>query len=101
MELDQLINFVVERFDHVERIYKSRILTQKHGGRMYNYIEYLIHCPPGEYDGILVFKSGNDIQTLSTHITVYSRGTARYFSFTLPKTEKQLVYVFLKNTNKK
>jgi len=101
IDINKFVNFMVENFDHVERIYKTRILTQRHGGRLYNYIEYLVHAPPGEYDAILVFRNGNSLQIINTRVTVYMRGTARYFSFTVHNQDKELIYVLLKNSKNK
>ena len=100
MDVRWLVENLAE-FDHVETIYKYRILSQKRGGRIYNYNEYLIHSPPGNYNAVLVFKVGDDYQLISTNITVYSRGTARYFSFTPHNDNKRLVLVLLKSAEKK
>jgi hypothetical protein len=89
------------KYDHVERVYKSRILSQKRNNKIYNYMEYLVHAPPGNYDAILVFRDGNDYQTIVTNVTVYNRGTARYFSYTLNNKSKQLVLVLLKSSSKR
>jgi hypothetical protein len=88
------------KYDYVETIYKYRILSNKRAGRIYNYYEYLTHAQPGNYDAILVFKTQDGYQIISTNITVYNRGTARYFSFT-PHNDKRLVLVLLKSTDKK
>ena len=100
LDVERFIQYMVENFDHVERIYKSRLLTQKHGNRLYNYTEYLVHAPPGEYDAVLVVKSGNTIDAINTRITVYMRGTARYFSFTLNEG-KEIIYILLRASKKK
>lgn len=89
------------KYDHVETIYRYRILSQKRGGRIYNYYEYLVHAQPGNYDAVLVFKTPDGYQVISTNITVYHRGTARYFSYTVHNTDKRLVMILLKSTEKK
>jgi len=89
------------QYDHVETIYRYRVLSQKRAGRIYNYFEYLVHAQPGNYDAILVFKTPDGYQIISTNITVYHRGTARYFSYTVHNQDKQLVMVLLKHTEKK
>jgi hypothetical protein len=101
LDVERFIQFMVDNFDHVERVYKARLLTQRHGNRLYNYTEYLVHAPPGDYDAILVIKQGDSVRAISTRITVYMRGTARYFSFTLHDDNKELVYVLLKASKKK
>jgi hypothetical protein len=100
LDTERFIQYMVENFDHVERIYKVRLLTQRHGNRLYNYTEYLVHAPPGEYFAVLVFKEGNTLKILNTRITVYMRGTARYFSFTFRDNNKELLYVLLKEAKK-
>jgi len=99
LDTERFVQYMVENFDHVERIYKSRLLTQRHGNRLYNYTEYLVHAPPGEYDAVLVIKDGNSIRIINTRITVYMRGTARYFSFTLHEG-KEIIYVLLRASKK-
>jgi hypothetical protein len=101
LDVERFIQYMVENFDHVERIYKVRLLTQRHGNRLYNYTEYLVHAPPGDYDAILVLKEGNSIRAINTRITVYMRGTARYFSFTFHDEGKELLYVLLRASKKK
>jgi len=87
-------------FDHVETITKMRLMSQRRNKRIYNYTEYLIHAPEGDYEAILVFKTPSGITALSTHITVYSRGTARYFVFNTIDPDKKLVMVLLKKSEK-
>jgi len=84
------------QFDYVETIIKSRIVSNRRNRRIYNYTEYLVHCEPGDYDAILVFKDNNGISAISTRLTVYNRGTARYFIYNTVDPNKKIVMVFLK-----
>jgi len=88
------------QFDYIETISKMRVMSQKRNKRIYNYVEYLIHCEPGDYEGILLFKTPNGITALSTQVTVYNRGTARYFVFNTIDPDKKLIMVFLKKLQK-
>jgi len=99
-DVERLV-YDLTKYDHVETIYRYRILSQKIGGRIYNYFEYLIHAQPGNYDAVLVFKTPDGYQIISTNVTVYHRGTARYFSYNLHSQDKRLVLVLLKSTEKK
>jgi len=88
------------QFDYVETILKNRIISNKRNKRIYNYMEYLVHAPPGDYEAVLVFKSPEGISAISTQLTVYSRGTARYFIYNTIESDKKLVMVFLKSLSK-
>lgn len=88
------------QFDYVESISKMRLMSQKRNKRIYNYVEYLVHCEPGDYEGILLFRTPNGLNALSTQITVYNRGTARYFVFNTIDPDKKLIMVFLKKLQK-
>jgi len=89
------INFNLQ-FDHVETLSKMRIASSRRNKRIYNYAEYLVHCEPGDYEAILVFSTPNGISAISTVVTVYNRGTARYFIFNNTDPDKRIVMVFLK-----
>ncbi len=65
------INFNLQ-YDHVETLTKMRIASSKRSKRIYNYAEYLVHCEPGDYEGILVFRTPNGISAISTVVTVYN-----------------------------
>ncbi len=97
MKIYDAIQSVVTSFDYIERITKSRYAVLKVNGKEYRYKEYLVHCEPGKYDAVLVFKlSDGSIDIDRTSITVYIKNKTRYFTYTPPKEDgRELIYVFM------
>jgi len=100
MKIHEVTEYLDKNFDHVERIQKHRFVSKKDKktGRVTNYKEYLVHCEPGEYEGVLVFKTKEgSYEMYITTIVVYRRANTFYFIHKIPDEEnKELVFVYLK-----
>ncbi len=100
VKIPEVTEYLDKNFDHVERIQKHRFVSKKdkRTGRVTNYKEYLVHCEPGEYEGVLVFKNKDGVYEMYvTTINVYRRANTYYFIHKVPNDEnKELVFVYLK-----
>ncbi len=100
-KIPDVIQTLVDNFDHVEFIQKFRVVVNRKDGKTYMYKEYIVHCDPGKYDATIVFKTKEGkLEIYNNELTVYDRKTARYFIFKVPdEFEKELILVLLKRTS--